>query len=120
MARNYRLEASEFYVERWDETVYIQEMSAQQLIKLSKGYETVGGKAKQASPLQSMADMIFACVVDEDRKKIFKTKTELNNISGVVFMQLATEVSKMNNLADADEGDSDELLKNQLGSSTST
>lgn len=108
------------FVEDWNESVYLQELTGKQLADFSEEtYEVVDG-LPQAKPIDAMINILYYSLVDEDGERLF-TKRELKSISGTILLELGTiafEVNDISNDKNVNEAKA-ELVKNVEGSSTS-
>ena len=104
-----RLNTIEYHVERWDETVFLRELTANQLSKIGKMYVSEdGGEVDQ---VKIMTEMLYMSLVDENGMKLM-SKKELGNISGTVFLELATKAGELNNVTGEATPTKEDLLKN--------
>ena len=111
MSRN-RINTVEYFVERWDETVYLKEMTANQLSKIAKLYS--GDENGEVDQVKIMTEMLYMSLVDEKGDRLL-SKKELGEMSGVVFMELAEKAGDLNNMGSTSSASKEKeaLLKNQ-------
>ena len=106
MSKYERLEQIEYHVERWEETVIIKELTANQLSVITKAYE-----GKTVNQIKLMTELLYATLTNMDGEKLMSRKA-LGKISGSIFMELASKASELNNLGDSVVDLADESLKN--------
>ena len=93
MNPKYRVNTIEYFVERIDETFYLRELTATQLAKISKSYES--GKVDQ---IKIMSDMLYMSLVDSEGKALL-TKKDISEMGGSLFMELATKAGELNHMS---------------------
>jgi hypothetical protein len=93
------LNKTEVYVDEWDETVYIQELSAKQLSDFTKStYKESENGELEADPMSAMVNILYASLVDEDGNRLFN-KGELKQINGVVLLRLGSKALDLSGLS---------------------
>ena len=109
MNNKYRVNTIEYYNERIDETFYLRELTATQLAKINKVFEN--SKDGNVDHLKLMGDMLHMALVDSEGNTLL-SKKELSEMSGALFMELATQAGNMNNMGEEVVDPVEELSKN--------
>lgn len=106
-------------------TVYIRELTALEMNKVSDlAYEMKDG-VLQADPLEEMIVILSFCLVDKNDKILF-TKKELERMSATHIIELglvANEINNLESIVDSNEAlkkAADNLKKVRSGTSTSS
>lgn len=91
------LRQEEVYVEEWDETVYIKELTGEELVKFTSSTFKQVDDRQEAEPIDAMVNILFYCLIDEDGDRLF-TKTQLKRLPGIILLKLGGKALKFNGL----------------------